>query len=478
MIPTDLGESLIMPELQKSIASPLAATPSSRKLLRLLGKRLRQLGWALLGLAAATCVFAIWWLTSLRRLPDIGDPFDLSAILDPAVPDDRNAFTFLCRAHKALTPLPELPNDAKKLSRSVGWTQADPKLREWVEANGPALALFQDAASQSDGTWTSDGWPFWQRCRDGWWNYRIFAPGGLIPLALLEGDRRLRADDPAGAWECHRAVLRMTTHLRRRGSLTIRFQVNQAHVILRQRLADWSADPRTSIALLKEAIDEALESQPRPEWDALSLKLEYLELMRFLEQSSNPNHQAIDEGLTYHIAGLEIPTDLSMYVFAGERFLSRESERSRRALRLLFANWLAHVEVPDLRADQPAVRAVFGTMKEPINLALYPVNPRAAAGARVLRPLELAGWIVTIIDARPFLYGWLWPSVRDQERRGYRDLVVSLAAELYHREHGSLPPSDEALVGTYLKALPDDGAAELDDGTTAVLDARCPYGQP
>ena len=44
-------------------------------------------------------------------------------------------------------------------------------------------------------------------------------------------------------------------------------------------------------------------------------------------------------------------------------------------------------------------------------------------------------------------------------------LVLMLATEIYHRERGSLPPSDEALVGTYLKSLPDDGSADLDDGT-------------
>jgi hypothetical protein len=40
-----------------------------------------------------------------------------------------------------------------------------------------------------------------------------------------------------------------------------------------------------------------------------------------------------------------------------------------------------------------------------------------------------------------------------------------LAAELYHRERGSWPPSDEALAGTYLKSLPDDGLPDVDDGT-------------
>ena len=63
----------------------------------------------------------------------------------------------------------------------------------------------------------------------------------------------------------------------------------------------------------------------------------------------------------------------------------------------------------------------------------------------------------------------LWPTVRITEQRGYRELVVLLAQELYHRERGVLPPSEDALVGTYLKSLPEDGLGELDDGTTPTV---------
>ena len=51
------------------------------------------------------------------------------------------------------------------------------------------------------------------------------------------------------------------------------------------------------------------------------------------------------------------------------------------------------------------------------------------------------------------------------ERREYRALVVLLAGELYRRDHGMAPASDEALVGPYLDHLPSDGSEELDDGT-------------
>jgi hypothetical protein len=45
-----------------------------------------------------------------------------------------------------------------------------------------------------------------------------------------------------------------------------------------------------------------------------------------------------------------------------------------------------------------------------------------------------------------------------------------LATEIYRRERGAPPPSEDALVGTYLQGLPDDGSAELADGTTPTVE--------
>jgi hypothetical protein len=46
--------------------------------------------------------------------------------------------------------------------------------------------------------------------------------------------------------------------------------------------------------------------------------------------------------------------------------------------------------------------------------------------------------------------------LRDQERANERALLVLLASELYRRDHATEPPSEKALVGHYLKDLPDD----------------------
>ena len=51
-------------------------------------------------------------------------------------------------------------------------------------------------------------------------------------------------------------------------------------------------------------------------------------------------------------------------------------------------------------------------------------------------------------------------------------MVVLLASELYRRDHGGDPPSEEALVGPYLKELPDDGRGDGPD------DSSRPAGSP
>ena len=49
------------------------------------------------------------------------------------------------------------------------------------------------------------------------------------------------------------------------------------------------------------------------------------------------------------------------------------------------------------------------------------------------------------------------------------DLVLMIAGKIYHREHGMLPPSDEALLGTYLKSLPENSSIDQGDEMPAIV---------
>jgi hypothetical protein len=451
--------------------TPAAVSGTSQKLPQLLRKRLRQLlrvtRVLAICLAVAASALAIWWLTSLNGLPDIGDPFDVAAFRALRIPDDQNAFTFLRRADQKLTPLPVLPRAVDLSAPTVSWSKADPKLRAWVEANRQALELFQQGAEQSDAIPDLAGDPL------NFWNNSL-NPNPLNILALLEGSRRQESGDTAGAWDCYRAVLRTTAHVSRRGRES-QFRVDFACGWLRQRLVTWAADPRTTIPQLQGALGEVLETEPGPEWDSFALKMGYLEIMRSLDRPMNRYDQQEVEGVrTYRLGDLELPPDAIGYGEAARRFLLREPERSRRVVRLLCAHWLEHVETHDPRRRKPAVRAVL-TASKPVNVALYPVSPDATAGARALPPQELANWLITTNDARLRILAtnsylpWS-PANHRLYRKAYRELVIMLATEIHHRERGSLPPSEEALVGTYLKSLPDDGSADLADERTPTVE--------
>jgi hypothetical protein len=437
--------------------SPVAVSASPPKTLQLLRKRLGQFMRATLVLAICLVVaagaFTIWWLTSLNGLPDIGDPFDVPSFRAFSIPDERNAFTYLRRAEDSLTLTPP------GLGRS--WSHANQKLRYWLETNRQAIELFQRGADQSDAA-NPDG------------DSVVNAQRPAL-LVLLEADRRQAIGEMAGAWDCYRAILRMATHTRRRGSLNQRIDLYVYwDGLSRQRLAAWAADRRTSLYQLHGALEEVLKTEPTPEWDLYALKAGYLAMKRSLEQ---PVPMIIQQnvGWEYHfgVGDMQLSSDMAGYLDAGWRFLLREPERSRRVLQLVYANWLAQVE--PLEPRKPAVRALFSllTSTNPVswgttNVTLYAVSPSAPSGVRSLSPRQVASWLVSTNDAKLRVLvansnQWPWSPDRLRDRREFHDLVLMLAGEIYRRDHGGLPPSEEALLGTYLKNLPDNGAINQGD---------------
>jgi hypothetical protein len=441
--------------------APAAKSRGSSKLRALFRRRIRQLFIAAAGLtivlALAATVFAVWWLTSLNGLPDVGDPFDAAAFGTFELPDEQNAFTYLRQAQASLTPYPSAPSGGVPAVLSLTWLQVDPALKQWVAANSWALELFMKGAAMADGIARPDE-------ASGRRHARGVYPGGLCLLALLEGERREANGDMAAAWECYRAVLRIATHLRRRGSLVERVWANLAHDQLRARLGAWIVNPSTTPGQIRRALDEVVASEPGAEWDEYSLKVEYLELVRALERRvAGVNHSPRDL-LTFELAGLEVPPEIAAHFFSAERFVLREPERSRRAAQLLFANWLAHAHARRQGTGQPATAlgGLYHRARPTLALRLYPVAADAPAAARALSPDVLASWLDTTRDLRLVFRSVLWPSVRYKERSGHHELVVALAEALYVREHGSPPPSENALVGSYLEFLPDDGSADLD----------------
>ncbi len=210
-----------MPTSRDSTApAPAAVSVPSQKMLQLLRRRLRQLARVTIVLAVCLALgataLAIWWLTSLNGLPDIGDPFDVAAFRAVRIPDDQNAFAYLDRAARMETGYPSIPRSVSQSDGTVSWSKADPRLRAWVEENARAIALFQQAGEQADAGM--------DLAAD--FSGISFSTNLLSVLALLEASKRQEAGDMAGAWDCYRAVLRVAAHVVRRGNLDQRHRVN------------------------------------------------------------------------------------------------------------------------------------------------------------------------------------------------------------------------------------------------------------
>lgn len=151
--------------------------------------------------------------------------------------------------------------------------------------------------------------------------------------------------------------------------------------------------------------------------------------------------------------------------------LDDEPERSRRVIRLAFANWQARFALPAQLRPKPSIKASAQRRQSTSSVVFFMAGPNAPESARRMSPRRLAAWFETTDDARFPLaeFWWMFQSTRLREQAGHAALLIHLAEQLYLREHGKLPPNPEVLIGPYLKSLPDDGSSERDDGTIPTL---------
>ncbi len=362
-------------------------------------------------LVLVTIVVLIGRGICLFNLPDVGDPFDVAT-----VPDDRDAFILFRQAQARLGPWRDFPQALRSAGPTVRWSNADATIRAWVEANREALAVFRQGAECHDGSAhiAADEMAF--RCD----NRLILGP--LIWLALLEASRLEEEGDMAGACACYRAVLGMRAYVMRSGTASERLHAGKNAKALQAAVSSWCIDPRTRALDLRRALDDVLACAPRLEWESSSLKRDYLLAMRELDRPDGYVQQGSDEDRSYHVGGEPLPPNLAQSVYAFRRFLIREPERSRRVLRLVFANWLAHVQISDETHRKPAVRALLLSGGQKRSLFLYAAGPATQPAARALAPERLVEWLGSAPDAKLLLLMSQWPrpSIHRQEQAEHR----------------------------------------------------------
>lgn len=399
-------------------------------------------------IVAILLAMPLWWSIQLMGLPDIGEPFDVEAFRTFTIPDDRNALVLYHRAADRLRPI-EAMDRAKvpPIDREAAWSKAGPIVRRWVEANRETLELFRRGADRPEALRLVRP----RDSRGAFVDLGAFYP--LRHLALLEASRLEDRADLEGAWSWYRAVLRAAHHVAMRGTIYERWISRSWRVEVNDRLGPWSEDPRTTPAMLRRALDDVLACEALLPRETDTIKSVYLSVIDNPDGRFDPARQALIQRLKrVYVGSTELQLDQRWIepIADAWRLWRREPERSRRVLRLTVANWLAYYDLPPDRRRAPSTETSG-------RYDFYAFGPEAPARARALSTAALDRWLATTADAQEWLMRWDFRALRYRERADHRALVLLLARQLYRRDRGADPPSDEALVGPYLEKLPDDG---------------------
>jgi len=407
--------------------------------------------------AIVVCAVWIWGLRSLEGLPDVGEPFDVAeASRRIDIPNADNAYVGFVEARRALRREPAAISkvDFTKLT----WSEAGTAVREYVDQNRPALLKWRDGTERSGAIYNQPGNLAFDTLLPVVQDLRTFAR-----LAGLEGSRLEEQGKMEEAWTWYRGMLRSSRHVGRHGVIIERLVGYRIHELASARILHWAADPRVDPVLLRRALNDTLAADALTSPLSENLKLEYLMCLRDLQELRIVAADLPMPGGRFGWFEQVVQTTGGKKQFQQMRLRgTNDVERSRRILRLVFANWLAQVDRP------VGKRAPIATRKPTI---IYAADPSVPWAARAVSPEDLDAAIDHTLFAkqifRPEDSGmlgegffstaavWEGDGLLAREPRRRAVLIVRLAALLYRREHGELPSTAGKLVGAYLKSLPE-----------------------
>ncbi len=398
---------------------------------------------------AGSTAFVTWWTTTLVGLPDVGDPFDVEAFCRP-IPDETNAFVLYKQATALLPKGPDEP-------ATYDWKTASPAQKAWLERSRPALAIWRKGTERPDALYVNPATMTFELKLDVAQALRNFGR-----LALVEGSRLEEAGDFQGALDLYLALLRCSRHSGTRGTMIERLIGISMHGWVSTRLIRWAADPKVDAKLLRRALDASLAAGDATAPNSDGLKVEYLSLIHSINDPELMirlhDVNAVTPGTSGQSGPVLASERLRTSLLRVRRRTINEPERSRRVLRMIFANWLAYCDLPAPRQPPRVLPNPKITGKDPVKALLadlYVVDTNAPAAARALPPEKLANWFGSTLDAEMALPAYrAFGKAHARERSAQDALLFTLANELYKREHGKYPEKNEELVGPYLKALP------------------------
>jgi hypothetical protein len=396
----------------------------------------RLVATACLGLIALMIAGFSWHATSLRGIPDIGEPFDVAAFSAVKVADEDNAYVLYRQAAAKVVDTGHLNGNLK-----LDWATAPEIEKRWLEENREALQIWRLGTERPDSSLIDPAELTFDT------NLEILQVlRDFCRLAQLEGSRLEAAGDYRAAWGWYRAILRSSRHCGRRGTMIERLVGVAIYWTAAFRITNWARNPKVDAASLREALTEiqAIDLMTPPTSD--TVKCEYLSFIQTMERPGVFRKLLKGLEIPYGPNGVKIPDGAEWKTGARswlefQAFYKREPERSRRLFRLVAANWLESCDLPkSRRPPMLADRPLFSVPAAPEHLS-----------AEALRD-----WIESTIILKSFMpAGGAMFNAVDRERGRQAQLVVDVASQLYQREHGDEPDDPAQLVGPYLKSLPE-----------------------
>jgi hypothetical protein len=190
-----------------------------------------------------TSVLVAWRQTSLRGLPDIGDPFDVAAFMNIQVRDDDNAANLYRRAAEKYHP--------EAGAMATVWSEATAADKRSLVANREALDLWRKGTERTDLQFYRPSELSYES------NFEMLAPlRRIVQLAGLEGTRLEAAGDFVGAWGWYRAILLCSRQFGRHSHLSERLLGSAVYAVASTRITRWANRPEVDAAALRKALDE------------------------------------------------------------------------------------------------------------------------------------------------------------------------------------------------------------------------------
>jgi hypothetical protein len=376
----------------------------------------------------------------LPSIPDIGEPFDVKSFIAVPFSYRNNAFTLYRHADSSYATPPNAVKTPKQpgarfnwiaYNKSLGdtlekgWAHANADVRRWLQANEFALQIWHRGTQCAEAIDVS---PADIRIMSG--PTHITGLREFARLACLKAARMSAEGKVADAWKWQLATLRSSAHVAMHTGLLGRLVGMAIYGLAADQARLWAARREVAASDLRLALTDVLAVNKLIPATSKAIKGDYLSWRRPSDRNA---------GLEYTMPRLGPLLELVGY-----------EERARRTLNIVYANLLSQVDRPRFRRTPlPGTLPLFGRG------ASAPLN------AKVYSDEDIEGKILTFPPDFKIAELLLPPKsifdALDSERANQAALVLILALQLHHREHGQFPATLAELVKNgYVQSIPPD----------------------